>query len=255
MKKPGLLTAAGLIALGAAGTTQQDSEALPRQAPDPGELKAYQEVVASGSPEAMRRFLAQYPHSRLLGDVFAELVRTIMPQQGVRSAENAIIWRIYAGDQGSSQHDRDQIFFDKRPPVGPAKRTLVIIESASQAFTNDVDRCDVNLPAEVFHDCIADAMEKYATALESPRVVLPEVMQPAPQIIRRAAAKVRAAPTRRAARAAVTEAVREVRQRIALIRAEEPAFRIVAEVQTEQATTIAESLEVAEAKLERAIGL
>jgi hypothetical protein len=80
-------------------------------------------------------------------------------------------------------------------------------------------------------------------------------MQPTPQIIRRAAAKVRAAPTRRAARAAVTEAVREVRQRIALIRAEEPAFRIVAETQTEQGTTIAASLEVAEAKLERAVGL
>jgi hypothetical protein len=107
----------------------------------------------------------------------------------------------------------------------------------------------------IFHNCIATAMTIFADDLEKPEVALPEPTQPAPQIIRTAARKVRDAPDRETARAAVAEAVVEVRETIELIRADEPVFATLADMQTRQGDIIVAGLEVAEAKLERAVGL
>jgi hypothetical protein len=127
--------------------------------------------------------------------------------------------------------------------------------AASRLFESQVERCELNDPMILFHRCVADALEDYADRLEEPKVALPQATRPIPKIVRRAAARVRAAPDRQKAHAAVVEAVQEVRKSIELIRADDPDLVPVAETQTRQGAIIAASLDVAGAKLERAIGL
>ena len=74
MKKPVLLTAASLLALGAAGTSDR-AGALPLRPADATEAEAYEAALASGSADAMQRFLTQFPHSAFVGKVFGELVQ------------------------------------------------------------------------------------------------------------------------------------------------------------------------------------
>ncbi len=136
-----------------------------------------------------------------------------------------------------------------------AREALRSTLASSRRFEGQVERCGVNDPMIQFHRCVADALEDFADELEEPAVALPEPAKPIPRIVRRAAAEVRAAPSRPVARAAVAVAVQEVRKTIELIRADDPGLVQVAEAQTRQGEIIVASLETAEAKLERAVGL
>jgi hypothetical protein len=141
------------------------------------------------------------------------------------------------------------------PIYGVTRDALKATLIARQRFDNNLERCSEGDPMAIFHRCIATAMAIFANDLEKPEVALPESTQPAPEIIRTAARRVLNAPDRETARAAVAEAVVEVKKTIALIKAEEPVFATLADMQTRQGNIIAEGLEVAEAKLERAVGL
>jgi hypothetical protein len=159
------------------------------------------------------------------------------------------------GGEGGESTRFTNRFIQENPIFGVTRRALEATEAASRRFRRNIDRCPLSDPMLEFNRCIAEALEIYADELEQPVVALPPPLKPVPTVIRRAAAKVRAAPTRKAARAAVAEAVKQVRKSITLIKAEEPAFASLADMQTRQGTIIAQNLERADAKLERAIGL
>jgi hypothetical protein len=142
------------------------------------------------------------------------------------------------------------------PPIyGVARDALDATVVARRRFDRNLERCDERDPMQIFHRCIATAMAIFANDLEKPEVALPEPTQPVPEIIRTAARRVLEAPDRETARAAVAEAVVEVKKTIELIKADEPVFATLADMQTRQGNIVVEGLEVAEAKLERAVGL
>jgi hypothetical protein len=100
--------------------------------------------------------------------------------------------------------------------------------------------------------CIADALEAYAQALRELSPSLSPPLQGLPEIVSRAAQQVRAAKTRGAAVRAIKIAIGEVRKTISLIRADDLGqFK----AETRASAFVAETLEVADNKLEKAVGL
>jgi hypothetical protein len=82
--------------------------------------------------------------------------------------------------------------------------------------------------------------------------LLPPEFRKLPLIVDRAATKVRTARTKKQAIAAMTTAIDEVHKSIALLRADDPiAFRSG----TRNGELVVETLQVAEDKLEKAVGL
>jgi hypothetical protein len=100
--------------------------------------------------------------------------------------------------------------------------------------------------------CVADALEAYAQALRELSPSLSPPLQGLPEIVSRAAQQVRAAKTREAAVRAIKIAIGEVRKTISLIRADDLGqFN----AETRAGAFVAETLEVADNKLEKAVGL
>jgi delta 1-pyrroline-5-carboxylate dehydrogenase len=126
-------------------------------------------------------------------------------------------------------------------PAGTAVKT------ASQAAEQAIALCDVKTPR-----CIADALDEYATALRQLAPLLPPELRNLPVIVEKAATKVRIARTRNEAIVAVKNAIAEVHKTIALLQADDP---ISNKSETRSSALVAETLQVANDKLEKAIGL
>lgn len=100
--------------------------------------------------------------------------------------------------------------------------------------------------------CVADALDAYAAALRKLSPPLPPELSGLPDIVSRAAHRVRQAKTRAQATRAIKVAIAEVRKTISLLKADDP---VVLKAETRQGTFVAETLAVAENKLEKASGL
>ena len=100
--------------------------------------------------------------------------------------------------------------------------------------------------------CVADALDAYAAALRNLSPPLAPDLQRLPDIISRAAHRIRQSKTRAQATQALKIAIAEVHKTIALLRADDP---IVLKAETRQGAFVAETLAVAENKLEKAVGL
>jgi hypothetical protein len=135
--------------------------------------------------------------------------------------------------------------------------TLEFVERASADLERRVAECERRLDraaigARDYTSCVADALEQYASTLESRIVELPPPFRGVAATIRQAARQVRVARTVSAARAAVRTAIAEIRKAIALVRADEPE---VARIQVRQGNAIASALQWVETKLAKAVGL
>jgi hypothetical protein len=131
------------------------------------------------------------------------------------------------------------------------RRDFLTIKSASLRFDRRIETCD-DLDLESLQECLGGALDAYAQDLGKAEVLLPPDESPVPQIIERAARKVRSAASKGQAIAAVREAAAAVRKSIALLVADDP---IVQSLTTRAGATIVSSLARTDAKLEQAVGL
>jgi len=125
--------------------------------------------------------------------------------------------------------------------MGPTVRSLSLAAEVA------IGSCGRDTPR-----CVADALDRYAAALRRITPQLPPRLRGLPQIVARAAARVRSARTREEAVAAVTDAIAAVHKTIALLKADDP---ITLEAETRAGAFVARTLHVADDKLETAIGL
>jgi hypothetical protein len=100
--------------------------------------------------------------------------------------------------------------------------------------------------------CIANALDDYATALRAIAPRLPPGFRELPIIVERAATKVRTARTKKEAVAAVTEAIQAVHKSIALLKADDP---VALKAETRAGSFVIQTLQVADDKLQKAVGL
>lgn len=141
----------------------------------------------------------------------------------------------------------------KNPKPASIQKTQQRIIGATKRLQGDVDRCDEKDPYPRIRQCIADALDDYASRLEAAPVVSEqEVVPTAVREIRAAAAKVRRSSTPQEARAAIREASAAIRKSIDLVVADDgPVRRLL----VSQRSIVAEGVETADAKLVRAVGL
>lgn len=121
------------------------------------------------------------------------------------------------------------------------------VKAASDQAQAAITLCGVETPS-----CVADALDAYADALEKLAPRLPPRLRTLPAVIRNAAHKIRIAKTPAEAVKAVKAAIAVVHKTISLLRADDPATR---QTGTREGTMIAETLQVASAKLQKAVGL
>jgi hypothetical protein len=124
---------------------------------------------------------------------------------------------------------------------------VALVQTASQATEQAVDLCDMQAAR-----CIADALDDFATALRDLAPQLPPEFRNLPVIVETAATRVRTARTKKEAIRALTNAIAEVQKSIALLRADDP---ITLKAETREGTFVVETLQVADDKLEKALGL
>jgi hypothetical protein len=131
--------------------------------------------------------------------------------------------------------------------VGPTGSSGPSVKSVSDSAEQAVTVCDAHTAR-----CIADALDDYATALRALGPLLPREFNDLPVIVERAATKVRTARTKKEAISAVQSAIAEVHKRIALLRADDP---VTLKVGTRDGAFVIQTLQVADDKLEKAVGL
>jgi hypothetical protein len=129
--------------------------------------------------------------------------------------------------------------FNRDPP------TSVDVKSEARAAETAIASC-----SEDDLHCLADALDNYAEALR--KLPLPPELKRLPDVVAHAAHQVRAAKTRAQAVKAIKIAVAEVRRTITLLKADDP---VVLKAETREGAFVAETLEVADNKLEKAVGL
>jgi hypothetical protein len=121
------------------------------------------------------------------------------------------------------------------------------VQSASQAADAAIGLCD---PGS--RGCIASALDDLATALLALAPQLPPEFHDLPIIVERAATKVRTARTKKEAIAAVTTAIAAVHKSIALLKADDP---VALRAETRAGSFVIQTLQVADDKLQKAVGL
>jgi hypothetical protein len=122
---------------------------------------------------------------------------------------------------------------------------------AVKALSRDTQRYLRQCQCET-QQCVADALDQYAQALAVVAPRLPPDLQDLPNVVARAARRVRIARTKAAAVSALQEAIGVIHKDISLVRAEDPeaSWR-----ETRSGTFVADTLNVASLSLERAGGL
>jgi hypothetical protein len=144
-----------------------------------------------------------------------------------------------AGESGGGPH-----YFSNSATYSDGGRAVKTVTRSAEAA---IGQCSQDDPI-----CIADALDAYAAALRNLSPPLPPDLQALPDIVSHAAHQVRQARTRAQATRAIKIAIAEVHKTIALLKADDP---IVLKVETRQGAFVAETLAVAENKLEKASGL
>jgi hypothetical protein len=119
---------------------------------------------------------------------------------------------------------------------------------ATRAVETAIDACRYSFLEERL--CIADALDSYAEALRE--LPLPPDLRGLPAIVSRAAHRVRAARTKAEATIAIKIAIAEVHKTIALLKADDAG---ALKAETRDGSFVAETLMVADNRLERAVGL
>jgi hypothetical protein len=143
------------------------------------------------------------------------------------------------GGGGAGTHSFSSVTGDPDP--------ISAVQAASQAADQAIALCDTRT-----RRCIADALDDYATALRELAPRLPSEFRDLPIIVERAATKVRTARTKKEAIAAVTNAIAAVHKSIALLKANDP---VALRAETRAGSFVIETLQVADDKLEKAVGL
>jgi hypothetical protein len=121
------------------------------------------------------------------------------------------------------------------------------VAAASNHAEQGIEACQADTPP-----CIADALEAYAEALRKLAPFMPPQLRNLPDIVEKAAKRVRVAKTKKEALDAVRIAIAEVRNSISLLKADDPMTRAVG---TREGTLVVETLRVANNRLEKAVGL
>ncbi len=101
-------------------------------------------------------------------------------------------------------------------------------------------------------DCVADALDRYAAALQQIAPRLPPALRSLPAIVARAARRARAASSPQEAVLILRHAIAQVHKSIALLRADEP---MVPAAATRAGGLVVATLQVAQDRLEKAVGL
>jgi hypothetical protein len=122
-----------------------------------------------------------------------------------------------------------------------------LVESISAQAESTISVCWLDSP-----DCIADALDRYAAALQQIAPRLPPALRSLPGIVARAARKARAASSPQEAVLILRHAIAQVHKSIALLRADEPMVPVAA---TRAGGLVVATLQVAQDRLERAVGL
>ena len=135
------------------------------------------------------------------------------------------------------------------PSRGQTNGVETNVSDLSRGAQMSINSCDLDkTPTQ----CIADALDKYADELAEIAPQFPPSMRDLPEAVHKAARKVRAAKTKTEAVRAIKEAIVVVHKSIALIKADDP---ISHQVATREGALVSATLEVASAKMEKAVGL
>jgi hypothetical protein len=135
------------------------------------------------------------------------------------------------------------------PTHGDNNGAETSVSNLSRGTQMSIDSCDLEkMPTQ----CIADALDKYADELAEIAPQFPPSMRDLPEAVRTAARKVRAAKTKTEAVSAIKEAIVLVHKSIELLKADDSVSHQVA---TREGAFVAATLEVAGAKMEKAVGL
>jgi hypothetical protein len=122
-----------------------------------------------------------------------------------------------------------------------------LVEGISAQAESTLNACWLDTP-----DCVADALDRYAAALQQIAPRLPPALRSLPGIVATAARKARAARSPQEAVLILRHAIAQVHKSIALLRADEP---MVPEAATRAGGLVVATLQVAQDRLERAVGL
>jgi hypothetical protein len=155
---------------------------------------------------------------------------------------------------GVGQYGNEAERMDNGPPVYGSYQNVTVYGLQIQSAVDDCVEDFAAAPSEEgrFLACVGDALDVFAERLASDQVALPESGAEIPQIIRRAAAAVRSAPSAEAARRVVQAAASDVAKTIELIRAtDSDPGRTLAR----QSGSIVESLAAVDSGLARATGI
>ncbi len=122
-----------------------------------------------------------------------------------------------------------------------------LVESISAQAESTLSVCWLDTP-----DCVADALDRYAAALQQIAPRLPPALRSLPAIVARAARRARAASSPQEAVLILRHAIAQVHKSIALLRADEP---MVPAAATRAGGLVVATLQVAQDRLEKAVGL
>ena len=195
-------------------------------------------------------------HTPKTSILLAWLVAACVPSPtGVRAEPmNGALMRTgpFAVDQGATPESWNRSRFDPaEEPAGGLIAGGQDVAQAIAALSRQTERaiaaCYLDTP-----DCVADALDVYAAGLEELAPELPARMQSLPRIVATAARRVRNAETKAEAVQAVKIALAAVHKTLVLIKAEDLISR---KVESREGAFVAETLQVADNKLERAVGL
>ncbi len=124
------------------------------------------------------------------------------------------------------------------------------VEAAVKTLSDEAQRylsaCEITS-----RGCFADALDAYAAALKKIAPRLPPQLRSLPSVVATAARKVRAAKTTAEALRALKTAITQVHKSIALLKADEVTFG----AGTREGMLVAQTLQVASDRLEKAVGL
>jgi hypothetical protein len=132
------------------------------------------------------------------------------------------------------------LVFGAPPTFGEASDAVKELSRATQVYIKEC-RC-------VTQDCVADALDQYAQALAALAPRLPKELQETPEIVARAARRVRAAKTKAEAVKALNQAAALIHKDMTLVRAEEPDAQ---QRQTRSGVFVVDTLNVASLSLEK----
>jgi hypothetical protein len=150
--------------------------------------------------------------------------RRLLEDLVFRPRDRARVQKVYgeSSSPGRSSEGRElraPLRGSPKSTVREARSALEYLQIRLKRLERDTTRCDRIRRREPYLGCIADVMDQFATEIERMPKTPESVAPVAVPALREAAMKVRTAETIPAARAAVAEAVTEVRKSIDLVQA------------------------------------